>query len=57
MHKSHYLTISLSDSPCSILQVGMRQPSLIAAHFAAHFYRYAILSRGLGYVAASWTVA
>jgi len=35
----------------------MRQSSLIAAHLAAHSYRDAIFTPGLGYVAASGTVA
>jgi len=34
----------------------MRQSSLIAAHFAVHFYSYTILSPGLSYIAASGTV-
>jgi len=35
----------------------MRQSSLIAAHLAAHSYRYSVFAPGLGYVAASGTVA
>jgi hypothetical protein len=35
----------------------MRKASLIAAHLAAHFYRHAVFAPGLGYVAASGTVA
>jgi hypothetical protein len=44
-------------SPGSVLQVGMRKASLIAAHFAAHFYRHAVFTPGLSHIAASGTVA
>ena len=49
-------TSLLSHSPGSVLQVRMRQLSLIAAHLAAHIYSYAILGPGLCDIAASRTV-
>ena len=56
MTGSHDLTISLSYSPGSVLQVGMRQMTLIAAHFAAYIHKHTIFAPGLGYVAAFRTV-
>ena len=38
----------LSHSPGSILQVGMRQPPLITAHFAAYIDKHTIFAPGLG---------
>jgi hypothetical protein len=52
---SHFAS-PLSHSPGSVLQVGMRQPSLIAAHLAAHIHKHTIFAPGLCYVAASGTV-
>ena len=56
MTGSHDLTISLSHSPGSVLQVGMRQMTLITAHFAAYIHKHAVFAPGLGYVAALGTV-
>ena len=46
----------LSHSPGSVLQVRMRQTSLISAHLAAHIHKHTIFAPGLGHVAASGTV-
>ena len=56
MTGSHDLTISLSHSPGSVLQGGMRQMTLITAHFAAYIHKHAVFAPGLGYVAALGTV-
>jgi hypothetical protein len=51
------LPVPSSHSPGSILQVVMRQSSLISAHLAAHINGHAIFAAGLGHITASGTIA